>query len=362
MRGRPVSRWKRAIVFWLFVLVAAYAAYVYPVVSISRWLGYSQWASWPVTIALWVLIVVGLWCSFRSSLIKSKLLWVHWMGIGFIFFSVCVVYELFCLFLAIDENQGVLGVITIGVFLSLFSFFNGQQIVVKKNNFTSPKLTRSFRLIQLSDVHIGSRSARYLARVVDRVNALTPDAVVITGDLVDTESVGASDLAALKKVGAPTFLSIGNHERYVGLEALQPLIESLGITILRQSSQVIGEIQLIGIDDAESTDQVAVQLPLIERFSGKYDVLLYHRPLGWSDAFRGGVDLMLSGHTHNGQIFPFNWLVRTQFSRLQGLYSASDGSGQHYVSPGTGTWGPVMRLGSHNEITVFDLGSAGKTA
>jgi predicted MPP superfamily phosphohydrolase len=243
--------------------------------------------------------------------------------------------------------------------LSLLSLFNGQRIVVKSNNCASPKLTRPFRLVQLSDVHIGSRSGRYLTRVVDRVNALGPDAVVITGDLVDTETVGEAELAALKKVGAPTFLSIGNHERYVGLDALQPLVESLGVTVLRQASQVIGEIQLIGIDDAESADQVAVQLPLIERCGGKYNVLLYHRPLGWLDAFAGGIDLMLSGHTHNGQIFPFNWLVRAQFSRIHGLYPASSGAGQHYVSPGTGTWGPVMRLGSHNEITVFDLGPTG---
>ena len=362
MVRQSVSRWKRVILFWLFVLVAAYAAYVYPVVSISRWLGYTQWVSWPITIGLWALVVLGLWCSFRGYLHKIKFLWIHWMGIGFIFFSVCIIYDLFCLFLAIDGNQGVLGVISIGVLLSSVSFFNGQRIVVKRNNCASPKLTRPFRLIQLSDVHVGSRSARYLARVVDRVNALAPDAVVITGDLVDKETVGESELAALKKVDAPTFLSIGNHERYVGLEALQPLIESLGVTVLRQSSEVIGEIQLIGIDDAESVDQVAVQLPLIKRCGGKYNVLLYHRPLGWLDAFAEGVDLMLSGHTHNGQIFPFNWLVRAQFSRIHGLYPASNGAGQHYVSPGTGTWGPVMRLGAHNEITVFNLGSAEKTS
>ena len=359
MTGPSVSRWKRVVVFWLFVVVAAYAAYVYPVVSISRWLGYSQWVSWPVTIGLWGLVILGLWCSFRGHLRMIKSLWVHWMGIGFVFFSVCVVYELLCLLLPIDDRLGVVGVISIGVLLSLLSLFNGQRIVVKRNYCVSPKLTRPFRLVQLSDVHIGSRSGRYLARVVDRVNALGPDAVAITGDLVDTETVGETELAALKKVGAPTFLSIGNHERYVGLDALQPLVESLGVTVLRQGSQVIGEIQLIGIDDAESSDQVAVQLPLIERCSGKYNVLLYHRPLGWLDAFAGGIDLMLSGHTHNGQISPFNWLVRAQFSRIHGFYPASSGTGQHYVSPGTGTWGPVMRLGSHNEITVFDLGPAG---
>ena len=329
MTGQSASRWKRVVVFWLFVLVAAYAAYVYPVVSISRWLGYSQWMPWPVTIGLWALVILGLWCSFRGHLRMIKPLWVHWMGIGFVFFSVCVVYELLCLLLSIDGHQGVLGVISIGALLSLLSLFNGQRIVVKRNNCASPKLTRPFRLVQLSDVHIGSRSGRYLTRVVDRVNALGPDAVVITGDLVDTQTVGEAELAALKKVGAPTFLSIGNHERYVGLDAVQPLVESLGVTVLRQASQVIGEIQLIGIDDAESADQVAVQLPLIERCGGKYNVLLYHRPLGWLDAFAGGIYLMLSGHILNGQFLPFNLLVRSQFSRILGLYTASSVAGMN---------------------------------
>ena len=93
-------------------------------------------------------------------------------------------------------------------------------------------------------------------------------------------------------------------------------------------------------------------------------MLLYHRPLGWEAAVEHGVDLMLSGHTHNGQIFPFNLLVKRQFRRISGLYSSKD-SGKDgaagrpnahlYVSPGTGTWGPLMRLGSLNEITCIDV-------
>ena len=117
MTGQSVSRWKRVVVFWLFVLVAAYAAYVYPVVSISRWLGYSQWVSWPVTIGLWGLVVLGLWCSFRGHLRMIKSLWVHWMGIGFVFFSVCVVYQLLCLLLPIDDRLG-----------DLFGNFGGLKI------------------------------------------------------------------------------------------------------------------------------------------------------------------------------------------------------------------------------------------
>ena len=83
---------------------------------------------------------------------------------------------------------------------------------------------------------------------------------------------------------------------------------------------------------------------------------MYHRPDGAEDAARAGVDLMLCGHTHNGQIVPFNWIVRRHFPRIAGRFDI-DGM-MLYVSPGTGTWGPTMRLGSSNEITVFDVSPA----
>jgi predicted MPP superfamily phosphohydrolase len=80
---------------------------------------------------------------------------------------------------------------------------------------------------------------------------------------------------------------------------------------------------------------------------------MYHRPDGLEAAAEAGLDLMLSGHTHNGQIYPFSLLVRSQFSRICGRYQQGDTT--LYVSPGTGTWGPVMRLGSANEVTLIEL-------
>ena len=114
-------------------------------------------------------------------------------------------------------------------------------------------------------------------------------------------------------------------------------------------------MQLIGIDDAEPKSQVSKVLNTLQPDPEGYRVLLYHRPDGADDAARWGVDLMLCGHTHNGQIVPFNFLVRRIFPRIKGLYEIDDM--RLYVSPGTGTWGPILRLGSRCEISIITLDS-----
>jgi predicted MPP superfamily phosphohydrolase len=151
----------------------------------------------------------------------------------------------------------------------------------------------------------------------------------------------------------PVYLSIGNHERYIGLDKVVPLLEEAGVRVLRNNSVLADGLQLIGIDDADDVHQVGRELANITLDPRCFKVLLYHRPLGWDAAVQANIDLTLSGHTHNGQIFPFNWLVKQQFKLITGLHRS--GQCQLYVSPGTGTWGPVMRLGSRNEITCIDL-------
>ncbi|MED5227799.1 MAG: metallophosphoesterase, partial [Pseudomonadota bacterium] len=126
-----------------------------------------------------------------------------------------------------------------------------------------------------------------------------------------------------------------------------------GVRVLRNNSVLADGLQLIGIDDADDVHQVGRELANITLDPQCFKVLLYHRPSGWDSAVKAGIDLTLSGHTHNGQIFPFNWLVKQQFKLITGLHRS--GQCQLYVSPGTGTWGPVMRLGSRNEITCIDL-------
>ena len=87
-----------------------------------------------------------------------------------------------------------------------------------------------------------------------------------------------------------------------------------------------------------------------------FTVLLYHQPDIWEAAKRHGIELMLSGHTHKGQVWPFGWLVRTRYAHVAGHFQAS--LSHLFVSQGTGTWGPLMRFGTRCEMTVIDLQSA----
>ena len=130
-------------------------------------------------------------------------------------------------------------------------------------------------------------------------------------------------------------------------------LRSHGVTVLGNEPITSNAIGFVGIDDADDKQQVGKQLAGIERAKDTFPVLLYHRPDDFESAAEHGFDLMLAGHTHNGQIAPFNYLVKKRFPQIAGLYD--QGNSRLYVFTGTGTWGPPLRLGSVNEIAVFDL-------
>ena len=346
---------KRFIIFWSFVLLAAYLVYIYPLHRLTAWLGYPTLLNLPAIVGLWFAVTAILWLSFRSSSRALEVILYNWMGIGFVFFSLCLAYELLRFGLPLSDRWAAIVILTMGIGVVIFTFATAQRLCCKQLQFSDPRFTRKTRLVQISDVHIGSRSAGFLERVVKTINDKDPDLVLVTGDFLDARRVGPKDIAAVKALNAPIYFSIGNHERYAGLERVIPMLENAGCVLLRSQAVRLGELQLIGVDDAEDPGQVKNELAKISLEPECFKVLLYHRPLGWEAAVESGINLMLCGHTHNGQIFPFNWLVRQQFKRIRGLHTRDNC--HLYVSPGTGTWGPAMRLGSHNEITCIDLSS-----
>ena len=293
-----------------------------------------------------------------------------WLGLGFLLLCVVVPVHLLRL-LGLPDNGAAVTLAAAFVPLAFWSIVNAHRFAVRRVAVTSPKLDRAVRIVQVSDVHVGSRGPRFLPRIVRRVNALAPDVVLVTGDLIDLMKLPGDALDPLGALAAPTFFAIGNHERYIGSDAVCARLETLGVKVLRNAHTEWRALRIIGIDDAETRDQVPhvlERLPAFDQGSGfdraedrqgepgRFTILMYHRPDGAEDAARRGVDLMLCGHTHNGQIVPFNWIVKRYFPRIVGRFDV-DGT-VLYVSPGTGTWGPTMRLGSSNEITVFELSPA----
>ena len=277
-----------------------------------------------------------------------------WLGVCFIGFNLVIAWE--CLNLIYPLPPQISGQIlllaTAGT--AIAGFANAQLIRVNPISIaTGGDGPRGRRILQISDVHIGSRSSRLLRRVVAKANDQEADYVVITGDLIDFRDIPESALKPLGELRAPTYFVIGNHERYVDLAEICQRLTNLGIRVLRNESVDLGDIQLVGIDDAESKLQVKTVLPAIKPQPERYRVLLYHRPDGAVDAAQWGAHLMLCGHTHHGQIMPFNFVVRRVFPQIRGLYQVH--GCQLYVSPGTGTWGPILRLGSRSEIGMIEL-------
>jgi len=228
-----------------------------------------------------------------------------------------------------------------------------------------PSQLSGFRIAQLSDVHIGDiLGQRFLRGVVEQTNRTKPDLVAITGDLVDGSVAelgpAVAELAKLKARHGVYFVT-GNHEYFVDTVAWLDELRRLGVRVLRNERVPIGDgagFDLAGIDDYHATRWVPDHGADLARAVAGRDpsrelVLLAHQPIAIKQAKRHGVGLVLSGHTHAGQIWPWGYAVRLQQPYVAGL--VREEATQLYVSPGTGYWGPPMRLGSTAEITKVVL-------
>jgi predicted MPP superfamily phosphohydrolase len=242
-------------------------------------------------------------------------------------------------------------------------------LVVKKVKVPLARLKRSldgYTIVQLSDVHVGPTiGVAFIRDLVARVNALEPDLVAITGDLVDgsVEELGAlvQPLAGLRAKDGVFFVT-GNHEYYSGANEWVRFLGTLGVKVLRNERVHVRDgLEVAGVDDWTAHHfgiGHGADLPgaMVGRDPERTVVLLAHQPKAIEEAERHGVDLQLSGHTHGGQLFPFNFLVRLQQPYVAGLHE--HGRAKIYVSRGTGYWGPPMRLGAPAEITRIELAPA----
>jgi predicted MPP superfamily phosphohydrolase len=240
-----------------------------------------------------------------------------------------------------------------------------EHVEILLNRF--PKAMSGFKIVQISDLHVGATADRArLASMVQQVNALSPDLIAFTGDLVDGETEFLRDeIAPLKDLKARfgTYFVTGNHEYYSGAGKWIAELKKLGVHVLRNESVPIGSgdtaFYLAGTDDysaagmfpghGEDIPKAVSNIP-----KEKAVILMAHQPRSVKKASELGVDLVLSGHTHGGQIWPFTAFVRLQQPYNIGLYRHSETT-QIYINQGTFTWGPPMRLRTHNEITEIIL-------
>ena len=234
------------------------------------------------------------------------------------------------------------------------------RILVKIKKFPVDNLN----LVQITDVHVGKTIKRdFIEKLVEKTNALKPDLVVITGDLIDLPVNEIEyDLYPLKDLNAPTYFILGNHEYFHGVGEAVEYIKTLGIKPLLNEHVVIGKgdkkFNLVGLTDiiGERSNFLPPdpEAAYLGADQNKPCLVLAHQPrmINNMDDYR--CDLMLSGHTHGGQIFPFGLLVMAAQPYLAGLHQHAV-ERQIFVSRGTGYWGPPLRFLAPSEISQITI-------
>ena len=223
-----------------------------------------------------------------------------------------------------------------------------------------PRTLDGTRLAVVSDIHLGALTGlRRVGRIVDLINSVNADIVCIVGDLVDgtVEELGrfAEPLAGIRSRRGAYFVT-GNHEYYSGFAPWVQEVARLGVRPLRNERVELGGLDLAGVNDPNGTgfgDAPDFAKALGNRDSTRPVVLMAHQPIAAHDAAPYGVDLQVSGHTHGGQMVPFNLVVRMEQPIVSG-FGRVDGV-PVYVTNGAGFWGPPVRVGAPPQITVIDL-------
>jgi len=303
-----------------------------------------------------------------------------WMGVLFLFCAAAVSIDLYRLLVSIAGTafkQPVAGLLpsprlalwlplVLAVAASVYGYGEALHVRTERLVLRTAKLPAGMnrlRIVQISDVHVGLIGReRLLDAMAAAVRAAEPDLLISTGDLVDGQIdhiLPAGELLRSLPARYGKFAITGNHEFYAGLDDALAFTRGSGFRMLRDEDVLAaGAIRIVGIDDlpghgfarpSEVTERSLLQAP----DSGRFTLLLKHKPLIERDS-AGLFDLQLSGHTHGGQLFPFSLITGLFFPYHAGRYDVP-GGGILYVSRGTGTWGPPIRLGAPPEITVIDL-------
>lgn len=216
------------------------------------------------------------------------------------------------------------------------------------------------KIVQLSDIHLGTIHHKgYMQKIVKLTNELNPDLVVITGDLFDGAGQKLNHMAEpINYIEAPlgVYVITGNHETYISLEKSIKAVSETKARMLRDELVEINGVQIVGIDYPKFGEEHNIEGILNKIDKNKPSIVLYHEPKKriWQQVKEAGGDLFLSGHTHVGQMWPFNGITKMMYGDYHhGLNKVGD----MYIntSSGVGTWGPAMRTGSHSEIIVLNL-------
>lgn len=240
-----------------------------------------------------------------------------------------------------------------------------QELIVT----TDKPLTNTQTLLIVSDLHLGYHNrGDEFRRWVELINDENPDAVLIVGDIIDrslrplqTDSVAA----IFRKIKAPVYACLGNHEFYAGIGDAEQFYRDAGITLLRDEAVILNSgLLIVGRDDRTNKRRKKIE-DIIGNFAQKgkneglpsdqspFTILLDHQPYHLEEAEQAGIDYQFSGHTHHGQVWPISWITEKIYEKAFGEWQR--GQTRYYVTSGLGIWGGKYRIGTRSEYVVLKI-------
>lgn len=223
---------------------------------------------------------------------------------------------------------------------------------------TSKPLEKPLTIVMASDLHIGYHNGKAeLGRWVDLVNAEQPDLVLIGGDLVDRSLrpiLEGHFEEELRRIDAPTYAVLGNHEYFGDLERAERFFNDADIILLKDRVANDQGISIIGRDDRSNPQRARLkELVQTADCQDGFTLVLDHQPNHLEEAAEAGIDFQFSGHTHHGQVWPISWVTDLLFEKSWGHYRK--GATTYYISSGLGIWGAKIRVGTRSEYLVLHL-------
>ena len=286
--------------------------------------------------------------------------------------SIFILLYLFMLFLVLDlgrlfhlyartllyNNWWTTGGIALFMFgLFLYGHLHYKHKYREEITIQSEKVTKPVKLVMVSDLHLGYHNQREeFARWIDIINAEQPDLVLIAGDIIDGSMRPLKEqrmYEEFRRLKAPVYACLGNHEYYSGEPDAQQFYRDAGIHLLQDSVAVVGDVCIIGRDDRTNIHRASLGVIMKKADLSKYCVLLDHQPYHLEQAERQHVDFQFSGHTHHGQVWPISWITESIYECAFGAHKR--GHTNYYVSSGLGIWGGKFRIGTRSEYIVLNL-------
>jgi predicted MPP superfamily phosphohydrolase len=367
--GRAFTR-RRLIRIAIIVPAILLTVNAFVCATLSHFLDISGWLIWQaIPGGLALAFIAATIAGFRYSNLFLRLTYAvsaAWLGaLNFAFFAAAA-----CWLISIPDRLAgwpvdrfdlAATIFGLALALAVYGLINAAWIRVTRVDIRLPNLPPAWQgrtLALLTDLHLGHIAGPgFLGRIISRLRALQPDAVLISGDMFDGTTVKLDQLVApWRNYSAPRgiFYVTGNHDEFAERTIYLDAVERTGVRALNNEKVVVDGLQIVGVHDSEAGDASELRgiLRGVSLDPDRPSILLAHRPVNLAVAEEEGISLQLSGHTHQGQIWPWTLLVSRLFGPFAyGLHRLN--KLQVYTSSGAGAWGPPLRVGTKSEIVLI---------